>query len=114
MLSAIAARTKKIRLGSGVTDTQRTHPTRTAHMVACLDALSKGRAILGIGAGEAMNIIPFGLSWESPDVRTKRMEEAIHVITLLWESSIDPQKTFSGTYYTLNQATLDQPPPQSP
>ena len=28
MLSAIAARTKKIRLGSGVTDTQRTHPTR--------------------------------------------------------------------------------------
>jgi len=112
MLSAIAARTKKIRLGSGVTDTQRTHPTRTAHMVACLDVLSKGRTILGIGAGEAMNIIPFGLPWEAPDVRTKRMEEAIQVITLLWESSIDQQKDFNGTYYTLKEAHLDQPPTQ--
>jgi len=114
MLSAIAARTKKIRLGSGVTDTQRTHPTRTAHMVACLDGISKGRAILGIGAGEAMNIVPFGLPWESPNVRIKRMEEAIQVISLLWESSIEQQKDFNGTYYTLRQAHLDQPPTQRP
>jgi phthiodiolone/phenolphthiodiolone dimycocerosates ketoreductase len=114
MLSAIAARTRKIRLGSGVTDTQRTHPTRTAHMVAGLDVLSKGRTILGIGAGEAMNTVPFGLPWESRDDRLKRLEEAIKVITLLWDSSIDQQKNFTGQFYSLKKAHLDQPPMQKP
>ena len=114
MLSAIAARTTKIRLASGVTDTQRTHPTRTAHMVACLDALSKGRAILGIGAGEAMNTVPFGLPWESPAQRLNRLEEAIKVITLLWDSSIDLPKNFSGNFFSLKKAHLDQRPKQKP
>ncbi len=114
MLSAIAARTKKIKLASGVTDTQRTHPTRTAHMVACLDALSSGRTILGIGAGEAMNTVPFGLPWESPVERIERLEEAIQVIRLLWQSSIDQRKDFAGKYYTLKKAHLDQPPKQRP
>ena len=114
MLSAIAARTSKIRLGSGVTDTQRTHPTRTAQMVAGLDVLSGGRTILGIGAGEAMNTVPFGLPWESPDERLKRLEEAIQVITLLWDSSVDQQKNFVGRYFNLGKAHLDQPPKQKP
>ena len=67
ILAVVGAKTKKIKLGSSVTDTQRSHPARTAQCVACLDAMSRGRAILGIGAGEAMNIIPFGLPWDSPD-----------------------------------------------
>ena len=107
-------RTRKIRLASGVTDTQRTHPTRTAHMVACLDALSNGRTILGIGAGEAMNTVPFGLPWESPDERLNRLEEAIKVITLLWNSSIDLPKNFTGNFFSLKSAHLDQQPKQKP
>lgn len=114
MLSAIAARTRKIRLGSGVTDTQRTHPTRTAHMVAGLDVLSGGRVILGIGAGEAMNTVPFGLPWESADERLKRLEEAIQVITDLWDSSIDRQRSFAGSHFSLDKAHLDQRPEQKP
>lgn len=114
MLSAIAARTRKIKLASGVTDTQRTHPTRTAHMVACLDVLSKGRTILGIGAGEAMNTVPFGLPWEPPDQRLNRLEEAIKVIALLWESSIDLPKNFTGNFFNLKNAHLDQQPKQKP
>ncbi|MBI2649074.1 MAG: LLM class flavin-dependent oxidoreductase, partial [Thaumarchaeota archaeon] len=57
VLSAVAVRTSRIKLGSGVTDPQRTHPSRTAHSVASLDTISGGRAILGIGAGEAMNVV---------------------------------------------------------
>ena len=96
ILSVVGAKTRKIKLASAVTDTQRSHPARTAHAVACLDSLSGGRAILGIGAGEAMNILPFGLPWESARERVMRLEEAIQVIHLLWSSSRDERKNFSG------------------
>jgi phthiodiolone/phenolphthiodiolone dimycocerosates ketoreductase len=114
VLAAVSAQTKKIMLASAVTDTQRIHPAKTAHMVACLDVISRGRAVLGIGAGEAMNIIPFGLPWESPSERVSRLEEAVKVIKLLWETSRDRPANFSGSYYTLTQAFLSQSPQRKP
>ncbi len=114
ILAVVGAKTKKIKLGSSVTDTQRSHPARTAQCVACLDVMSRGRAILGIGAGEAMNIIPFGLPWDSPDERVLRLEEAIRVIHLLWNSSRDERKNFSGHFYRLENAFLSQSPKQKP
>jgi len=112
VLAVVGAETKKIMLGSAVTDTQRSHPARTAHAVATLDVLSRGRAILGIGAGEAMNIVPFGLPWDSPSDRALRLDEAIQVIRLLWSSSRDERKNFSGHFYRLENAFLSQSPDQ--
>lgn len=114
VLTAVALKTKKIRLASGVTDTQRTHPTRTAQAVACLDEVSHGRAVLGIGAGEAMNIVPFGLPWEKPHERLARLAEAIQVVRALWSSSPENAATFSGQYYRLENAFLSQSPRQKP
>jgi phthiodiolone/phenolphthiodiolone dimycocerosates ketoreductase len=114
ILSAISAKTSNIKLASAVTDTQRSHPARTAHAVACLDVLSRGRAILGIGAGEAMNILPFGLPWESPHDRVLRLEEAIKIIHLLWSSSRDNRKNFSGRFCKLENAFLSQSPKRRP
>ena len=42
VLAAVAVRTKRITLGAAVTDTQRSHPSRTAHQVASLDQISRG------------------------------------------------------------------------
>jgi len=114
VLSAIAARTKKVELASSVTDTQRCHPARTAHSVACLDAISHGRAILGIGAGEAMNIVPYGIGWERPRERCLRLAEAIQIIRLLWTSSREEPVNFTGTFYNLEKAFLSQRPAQKP
>ncbi|HYW01066.1 MAG TPA: LLM class flavin-dependent oxidoreductase [Candidatus Acidoferrum sp.] len=113
-LSAVAVRTKKIRLGSAVTDTQRSHPSRTAHQVASLDQLSHGRAILGIGAGEAMNIVPFGLPWDQPQDRITRLAEAITVIRLLWSSTREKPVSYEGRFYNLENAFLSQPPKKKP
>ena len=66
VLSAIAVQTKKVKLGPAVTDTQRSHPSRTAHVATTLNHISKGRVLLGIGAGEAMNVVPYGLPWGEP------------------------------------------------
>ena len=114
VLAVVGANTKKIMLGSAVTDTQRSHPARTAHAVACLDVLSRGRAILGIGAGEAMNVLPFGLPWDSGHERVLRLDEAIRIIHLLWSSSRDERKSFSGQFYKLENAFLGQSPKQRP
>jgi alkanesulfonate monooxygenase SsuD/methylene tetrahydromethanopterin reductase-like flavin-dependent oxidoreductase (luciferase family) len=106
-ISAIAIKTKKIILGSAVTDTQRSHPARTAHTIATLDEISKGRVRLGIGAGEAMNLLPFGIKFDRPLERVRRLEEAIQIIRLLLTSSREKPISFHGRYFNLRRAWLD-------
>src|SRR5215472_15398486 len=50
-LSAIAAGTKKVRLGSGIINTFTRHPVTAATTFATLAELSKGRALMGLGLG---------------------------------------------------------------
>ena len=113
-LSYVGSHTKKLRVASGVTDTQRIHPAKTANIVATLDNITRGRAVLGIGAGEVMNTRPYGIPWESSKVRIKRVEEALRVMRLLWGSSYRNPVDFKGEYYQLTQAHLDLPPVQKP
>jgi phthiodiolone/phenolphthiodiolone dimycocerosates ketoreductase len=114
VLSAVAVQTKKIMLASAVTDTQRIHPAKTAHIVACLDGISNGRAVLGIGAGEAMNITPVGLPWGAPDERVARLREAIEVIKLMWASSRNNPANYLGHSFVLKNAFLGQSPTARP
>jgi len=51
MLSAIAARTERIRLASVIFLLPLHHPVAVAEQVATLDIISGGRAIFGVGVG---------------------------------------------------------------
>lgn len=108
-MGAIASRTKKIEMCPAVSDVQRIHPAKLAHMVATLEDLSNGRVLLGLGAGEAMNLVPFGMEFDKPKERVERLEEAIEVAKLLWSSSAKNPVSFNGKYYTLDTAWLDIP-----
>ncbi|MEM0266622.1 MAG: LLM class flavin-dependent oxidoreductase, partial [Archaeoglobaceae archaeon] len=61
LMSAIAVKTQRIVLGTGVTDFVRYHPSILAQFFATLSHIAPNRVFLGVGAGEAMNIKPFGL-----------------------------------------------------
>ncbi len=61
-LTSLAMVSKNIKLCTGVSDCHRFHPALMAHKVATLDVISNGRAMIGIGAGEAMNIDMYGLN----------------------------------------------------
>src|SRR5919108_6664861 len=50
LLAALAARTKKVQLGTLVTGVTYRHPAILAKIVTTLDVISQGRAFLGIGA----------------------------------------------------------------
>src|SRR5207247_2220073 len=64
VLAYIGSRTQKIRLTTYVTDVLRTHPSKVAHIAATLDELTGGRVTIGLGAGESMNLIPFGIGFD--------------------------------------------------
>lgn len=99
---AVAAwSTKRILLGPAVTETFRRHPAVLAQAFLTLDHLSKGRVILGIGAGEGENVTPYGIKWNKP---VSRLEEAIKIIRLLWES--DKKVDFDGKFWKLKDAVL--------
>ena len=108
-MGAISSRTKKIEMCAAVSDVQRIHPAKMAHMVASLEDLSGGRVLLGIGAGEAMNIVPFGMEFGNSKARVDRLAEAIQVAKLLWSSTSKNPVTFVGKYFSLSDAWLDIP-----
>jgi len=109
VLSAIAARTEKVRLGTCVSDPHRRHPAVFAQTTATLDHLSNGRVIIGLGAGEDMNLDPFGIEHRKP---VAKMVEFIDVIRRLWKSDSSNTIDFNGEFYTLEKANLEIKPIQ--
>jgi phthiodiolone/phenolphthiodiolone dimycocerosates ketoreductase len=107
LFGAISSITKTIKMCTAVTDPLRMHPARIAHTIVTLDEISSGRVALGIGAGEAMNLLPFGLPFEEPKERAARLREAIQIIRLLWKSSRKSPVTFEGEFHRLQDAWLD-------
>jgi len=108
-LLAVAAReTKKVRLGTFLTDPHRRHPAVLAQTIATIDAISGGRFFLGIGAGEAMNTLPYGIPF---DKIVSRMRETIQVTKMLWTNKI---VNFDGTFHKLNKAYRSVAPVQKP
>lgn len=105
VIAAAATQTSRIRLGTAVTDAVRHHPASLARTFLTLDHLSHGRATLGIGVGEAENILPFGFPFEK---RASRLIEAVEMIRLLW-STIDPVD-LQGEFWTLDQAIMGAEP----
>jgi len=105
MMGAAGAATERIDLGVSVTDTMRRHPAMLAQAALTADHLSRGRAILGLGSGERMNVTPYGIPWEKP---VGRLEEAIEVMRLLW-STTDPVD-FDGDFFKLERAVLGLEP----
>ncbi len=101
MLSAVAAATKRVQLGTLVLATSFREPALLAKMADTVDEISDGRLILGLGAGwfEA-EYRSFGFPY---DHRASRFEEAFTIIrTLLREGEID----FNGRFYQARECVL--------
>jgi phthiodiolone/phenolphthiodiolone dimycocerosates ketoreductase len=104
-MGAAGAATERIKVGVCVTDTIRRHPAMLAQETLTASHLARGRAILGLGSGERMNVTPYGLPWRKP---VGRLEEAIQVIRLLWDST--GPVNFDGAFFRLQDAVLGLEP----
>ncbi|MFQ5554131.1 MAG: LLM class flavin-dependent oxidoreductase [Acidimicrobiia bacterium] len=106
LLGHLARRVGRIRLGVGVTEPIRRHPVLIAQAFLTLAHLTKRAPILGIGAGEAENTVPYGLDFSTP---VSRLEEALEVVRRCF-SSREPFD-YEGSHFTLDGAVMDLAPP---
>jgi coenzyme F420-dependent glucose-6-phosphate dehydrogenase len=103
-LGALAASTKRVRIGTSVvTPTFRYHPALVAQMAATIQSLAGGRFFLGIGTGESMNEVPLGIEWPEIKERFARMKEAAELMQKLWREDF---VTFDGDFYQTKDATI--------
>jgi len=106
-MAVAASSTSRIRIGSAVTEALRHHPAMLAQSYATLEYVTNGRAILGIGAGELENVEPYGLKYEKV---VSRLEEALQVIRLLWNSKRDELISYDGRFFKLKDAVFELAP----
>lgn len=112
LLTAVGLNTRRIKLTPGVSDILRRHPATIAHIVATLDQLTNGRAVLALGAGEAFNLNPIpDVKWDKP---VSMLREGIRVIRLLWDSTRENPASFNGEYFKLKDAFLSFKPLHRP
>ena len=112
-LGWVAGQTQRIRLGTHVTGVPFHHPTELAKQVATVDALSGGRAVLGLGtAYEHADFAPYGFEMLDFHGRLGQMEECIHILQSFWTNETT---AFTGEHYRLEGgATFAPKPVQQP
>lgn len=104
-LAAIAANTKRIRLGPLITPLTRRRPWKIARETIALDHLSKGRLILGVGLGAVAKTEFKAFGEESDDkARGRMLDEALAVITGLWRGELF---TFAGEFYQITETKFN-------
>ena len=112
MLTAIAAKTEKLKVTSLVTCILHRNPSLLAKIITTLDWISKGRVLLVYGAcWWREELESFGYKWEEDKVRVERTIEAIKIIKRLFTEN---EVTFKGKYYSVKKCRLEPKPYQKP
>jgi G6PDH family F420-dependent oxidoreductase len=112
LLSAIAMKTDRIGLATGVTcPSVRYHPAIIAQAAATLAIISDGRFTLGVGAGERLNEHVTGEGFPARRVRHERFREALEIIRLLWQGGY---RSYDGRYLKLEDARVFDLPEELP
>jgi len=112
LLSALAARTERVRLGSLVLGNTYRHPAVVANWAATVDQISEGRFVLGVGTGWQVNEHQaYGIELLPPRELLARFDEACQVFKgLLTQERVN----FAGKYYQLSDAPLEPKPAAMP
>jgi alkanesulfonate monooxygenase SsuD/methylene tetrahydromethanopterin reductase-like flavin-dependent oxidoreductase (luciferase family) len=107
--AAVAARTKQLRISTGVALAPLYHPLRLAEDMAVLDVLSAGRAELAIGVGYLKaETDAFGIDFKS---RGRRTDELLDIVRRLWDGET---VTVKGEFFNLDKARISPLPVQKP
>lgn len=111
LLSFLAAKTERIKLGTCVTPLPFRHPAVLAKIVSSVDFLSNGRIILGVGAGWHKPEFDGYSKWDDDKIRVAKTREALKIVYGLWTKG---RLSFEGKYYKIDGAVLEPKPIQNP
>lgn len=124
ILSALASKTRDIRLGALVLNINNRPPALLAKMAATLDVVSKGRLNLGIGAGgtnraERQKNLGYPYEFDAygidfplkPGTRIEKLDEGLRVMKKMWT---EETAIFTGEHYSIKNAVCLPKPVQKP
>ena len=109
VMGAVAQATEKVKLGTSVLISPYRHPLSDARQFMTVDQLSKGRLMLGVGAGwmkEEFNSVGI-----NHDERNGRLVECIEIYKKAWT---DKEVEFNGEFYNFDKVSMDPKPAQEP
>jgi len=107
--TAVAARTRRLRVGTSVILLPLHHPVRVAEDAITLDIVSKGRLVLGVGIGyQEADFRAFGVSM---DDRVGLFEEGVEIIRRCWSGE---RFSFRGAHHALEDVQISPRPIQRP
>lgn len=105
-LGAVAASTKRVRLGTAVLLAALRHPVLLTQTINTLDLISNGRMVLAVGAGGSFTPEQkeeWLIAGVDAAQRGRRLEEVIQVVKLL---STDPTTSFHGQHFQLQDISV--------
>lgn len=109
MAATIAARTKRLRIGTAVTLAALAHPLRLAEELAMIDQLSAGRLNWGAGRGfDPVEFRAFGVPLEES---SERYREAVDVVLAAWQHE---RLSFAGRWWRFDDVEVLPKPLQQP
>lgn len=127
LLSALAARTRRLRLGLLVTSNRLRPPALLGKMASTVDVISGGRLVLGLGVGGTLQPpgaggIPganpaiaeyaaYGLSLVPPGEGIERLAETVAILRGMWTRDVFD---FEGRHYRLRGTRCEPKPVQRP
>ena len=107
-LAALAANTSKVKLGTLVTGVTYRNPAMLAKEVTTIDVISRGRALLGIGAAwNESEHAGYGFPFPPIAERMERLEEAVTIARLMFT---EERPSFTGKHYRIDRA-INSPRP---
>lgn len=110
LLAMIAGATERLKLGTNAIVLPFRDPITFARQCATLDHLSDGRLLPTVAVGRD-DAPEWAATGRSPKGRGERVDEALEVITRLWESEV---ADFDGHHFSLRGASISPRPKQSP
>jgi len=111
-MAGLARDTKTIRLGQMVTCNSYRPPSLLAKMASCIDVMSHGRLILGIGAGwYEHEYDAYGYAYPETPERLRMLRESLQVIKAMWTQD---EASFDGSHYQVRGAINEPKPVQKP
>jgi F420-dependent oxidoreductase-like protein len=114
-LAGLARDTQRLRLGTLVTPVTFRLPGPLAITVAQVDAMSRGRIEIGLGAGwYQAEHLAYGIPFPPLGTRFARLTEQLEILKGLWTTPVGERYAFAGRYYTLSDSPALPKPVQTP
>jgi F420-dependent oxidoreductase-like protein len=111
-MAALARDTRTIRLGQMVTCNSYRPPSLLAKMASCIDVMSHGRLILGIGAGwYEHEYHAYGYEYPDAPERLRMLRESLQIIKAMWT---EDEPRFEGAHYRIRGPINEPRPVQKP